>query len=64
MTETLIVVPYDPDWKAFMPDWLASRLSFTGLVVVVVQQVPAIVWAMYPPKVDPFARNSAHPGEQ
>jgi hypothetical protein len=42
-----------------MPDWLVSRFSLTGLVVVVVlQQAPGIVWAIHPPKIDPFARNS------
>jgi hypothetical protein len=41
-----------------MPGWLVSRFSLTGLVVVVLQQAPGIVWAIHPPKVDPFARNS------
>jgi hypothetical protein len=41
-----------------VPDWLASRFSPLGLLVVVLQQIPGIVWALRPPKVDPFARNS------
>jgi hypothetical protein len=41
-----------------MPDWLVSRFSLIGLVIVVLQQAPGIVWAIYPPKIDPFARNS------
>ena len=41
-----------------MPDWLAFRFSLVGLVVVVLQQVPGIVWAIHPPQIDPFARNS------
>lgn len=41
-----------------MPDWLASRFSLTGLVVVILQQAPGIVWAIHPPTIDPFARNS------
>jgi len=41
-----------------MPDWLASRFSLTGLIVVVLQQAPGIIWAIHPPKIDPFARNS------
>jgi len=41
-----------------MPDWLVSRFSLAGLVVVVLQQAPGIVWAIHPPKIDPFARNS------
>src|SRR3982750_1595816 len=47
------------DWKkATMPDWLASRFSPLGLLVVVLQQIPGIVRALRPPKLDPFARNS------
>jgi hypothetical protein len=38
-----------------MPDGLALRFSLVGLVVVV---LPGIVWAMHPPPIDPFARNS------
>lgn len=41
-----------------MPDWFASRFSIAGFVVVVLQQIPGIVWAMHPPTVDPFAKNS------
>src|SRR5688500_2507512 len=41
-----------------MPDWLVSRFSPIGLVVVVLQQAPGIVWAVYPPKIEPFARKS------
>jgi hypothetical protein len=41
-----------------MPDWLVSRFSVVGLVAVVFQQLPGIVWAIHPPTVDPFAKNS------
>jgi hypothetical protein len=41
-----------------MPGWLASGFSPVGLLVVVLQQIPGIVWALRPPKRDPFARNS------
>jgi hypothetical protein len=41
-----------------MPDWLASRFSPLGLLVVVLQQIPGIIWALHPPKLDPFAKNS------
>ena len=41
-----------------MPDWLASGFSPVGLLVVVLQQIPGIVWALHPPKLDPFAKNS------
>lgn len=41
-----------------MPDWLASGFSPLGLLVVVLQQIPGIVWALRPPKLDPFAKNS------
>jgi hypothetical protein len=41
-----------------MPDWLASGFSPVGLLVVVLQQIPGIVWALRPPKLDPFAKNS------
>ncbi len=41
-----------------MPHWFASGFSLVGLVVVVLQQIPGIIWAVHPPKVDPFARNS------
>jgi hypothetical protein len=41
-----------------VPDWLLSRFSPLGLLVVVLQQIPGIVWALRPSKVDPFARNS------
>lgn len=41
-----------------MPDWLASRFSLVGLIAVVLQQIPGIIWAIHPPKVDPFAENS------
>lgn len=44
-----------------MPEWLASRFSILGLVVVVIQQIPGIVWALHPPKDDPFAGNSGRP---
>ncbi len=41
-----------------MPDWLVSGFSLAGLAIVVLQQIPGIVWAIHPPKVDPFAQNS------
>lgn len=41
-----------------MPDWLASGFSPVGLLVVMLQQIPGIVWALRPPKLDPFAKNS------
>lgn len=41
-----------------MPTWLVSGFSPVGLLVVVLQQIPGIVWALHPPKIDPFARNS------
>jgi len=41
-----------------MPHWLATRFSGLGLLVVVLQQLPGVVWMLHPPKVDPFARNS------
>lgn len=41
-----------------MPHWLASGFSLVGLVVVVLQQIPGIIWALRPPKNDPFAQNS------
>lgn len=41
-----------------MPDWLATGFSPVGLLVVVLQQIPGIVWALRPPKRDPFAKNS------
>ena len=41
-----------------MPDWLPSRFSPVGLLAVLLQQIPGIVWAIHPPKVDPFAKNS------
>ena len=41
-----------------MPDWFASGFSRVGLLVVVLQQIPGIIWAVHRPKVDPFARNS------
>jgi hypothetical protein len=41
-----------------MPAWLVSGFSLIGLVVVVLQQIPGIVWALHPPKDDPFAHNS------
>jgi hypothetical protein len=41
-----------------MPDWFVSGFSLVGLLVVVLQQIPGIVWAVHPPKVDPFAHNS------
>src|SRR3954464_9325140 len=41
-----------------MPAWLASGFSFPGLLLVVLQQIPGIVWSLRPPKLDPFARNS------
>lgn len=44
-----------------MPAWLVSRFSLLGLAVVVVQQVPGIIWALRPPKDDPFSRNSGTP---
>lgn len=44
-----------------MPEWLVSRFSLLGLAVVVIQQVPGIVWALHPPKDDPFSRNSGTP---
>jgi hypothetical protein len=44
-----------------MPDWLVSGFSLVGVTVVVLQQLPGIVWAIRPPKVDPFAQNSGTP---
>lgn len=44
-----------------MPYWFVSGFSPVGLLVVVLQQIPGIVWAMHPPKVDPFAHNSGSP---
>jgi hypothetical protein len=41
-----------------MPDWFVSGFSRAGLLAVVLQQIPGIVWALQPPKVDPFAHNS------
>ena len=41
-----------------MPDWLASGFSLVGLAIVVLQQIPGIIWALRPPKRDPFAQNS------
>jgi hypothetical protein len=41
-----------------VPDWIVSAFSPVGLLVVVLQQIPGIVWALHPPKVDPFAQNS------
>jgi hypothetical protein len=41
-----------------MPAWLASGFSPIGLLAVVLQQIPGIVWALHPPAVDPFASNS------
>jgi hypothetical protein len=41
-----------------MPDWLTARFSLVGLVTVVLQQIPGIIWAIRPPRVDPFAENS------
>jgi hypothetical protein len=41
-----------------MPDWFVSGFSLVGLAVVVLQQIPGIIWAMRPPKRDPFAQNS------
>jgi hypothetical protein len=41
-----------------MPAWLSSGFSPIGLLAVVLQQLPGIVWAIHPPEVDPFARNS------
>ena len=41
-----------------MPGWLVSGFSLAGLAAVVAQQIPGIVWAIHPPKVDPFAQNS------
>ena len=41
-----------------MPDWFVSGFSSVGLLVVVLQQIPGIIWAVHPPKVDPFAHNS------
>jgi hypothetical protein len=42
-----------------MPDWLASRFSLVGLVAVLLQQIPGIIWAIHPPK-----RPSADDSEQ
>jgi hypothetical protein len=41
-----------------MPDWFVSGFSRVGLLVVILQQIPGIVWAIHPPEVDPFAHNS------
>jgi len=41
-----------------MPAWLVSGFSPVGLLAVILQQIPGIVWALHPPTVDPFARNS------
>ena len=41
-----------------MPAWLSSGFSPIGLLAVVLQQLPGIVWALHPPEVDPFAHNS------
>jgi len=41
-----------------MPSWLVSGFSPVGLLAVVLQQIPGIVWAIHPPEDDPFARNS------
>jgi len=41
-----------------MPHWFVSGFSPVGLLVVVLQQIPGIIWAIHPPKVDPFAHNS------
>jgi hypothetical protein len=41
-----------------MPDWFVSGFSPVGLLVVVLQQIPGIIWAVHPPEVDPFAHNS------
>jgi phosphoglycerol transferase MdoB-like AlkP superfamily enzyme len=41
-----------------VPDWFVSSFSLVGLAVVVLQQIPGIVWALRPPKRDPFAQNS------
>lgn len=44
-----------------MPDWIVNGFSPVGLLVVVLQQIPGIVWALHPPEVDPFAHNSGSP---
>ena len=44
-----------------MPAWLSSGFSPMGLLAVVLQQIPGIVWAIHPPAVDPFAHNSGSP---
>ena len=44
-----------------MPDWLVSGFSPVGLLVAILQQAPGIVWAVHPPRDDPFARNSGTP---
>ena len=44
-----------------MPHWLEAGFSSAGLLVVVLQQIPGIIRALWPPKVDPFARNSGTP---
>ena len=41
-----------------MPAWLVSGFSPIGLLAVILQQIPGIVWALHPPTVDPFAHNS------
>ena len=41
-----------------MPQWLVSGFSLAGLLVVVAQQAPGIVWALRPPDDDPFSRNA------
>ena len=44
-----------------MPTWFVSGFSLVGLVVAILQQIPGIVRAIHPPRVDPFARNSGTP---
>lgn len=44
-----------------MPTWFVSGFSPVGLAAVLLQQLPGIVWALHPPKVDPFAGNSGSP---
>ena len=44
-----------------MPDWIVSAFSPVGLLVVMLQQISGIVWALRPPTVDPFAENSGSP---
>jgi hypothetical protein len=57
--ERVVTISYSiMSLRTSMPDWLAARFSGVGLIAVVLQQLPGIIWAVHPPKVDPFAQNS------